>query len=394
MDSLQQYRSELQQELVDILSYWMQYAPDEINGGFYGKIDAGNKPHAGAPKGAVLNARIVWSFAAAYNCTGDRQYLPFAKRAYDYINQYFTDAEYGGIYWTVNHIGEPQDTKKQVYAIAFWLYACSEYFLATGLEESLQQAIGLYRLIEERSFDTAATGYLEAFTRDWQPIADLRLSSKDANEKRTMNTHLHLLEAYTNLYRIWPNDNLRNSIVLLIDNFSSHIIDNDTGHLRLFFDETWKVKGGIISYGHDIETAWLLLEAAEVIQDEKLIRETKDISIKMAIAATDGLDADGGLWYEREGNDLVKEKHWWPQAEAMVGFYNAWQLSGDQQYLQHSMNSWNFIKKVLKAVNGEWIWGTDSNNQPMPGQDKAGLWKCPYHNSRACMEIIKRMADV
>ncbi len=391
INSLQQYGEELQKELADILDYWMQYAPDEKYGGFYGKIDHENRIDNTAPKGAVLNARILWSFAAAYNCTGHQQYLPLAKRAYDYINQHFIDLTYGGIYWTVTYAGDPLDTKKQIYAIAFLLYAFSEYYLATQLEETKQKAIELYHLIEQHSFDAVETGYLEAFTRNWQPIADLRLSNKDANEKKTMNTHLHILEAYTNLYRIWPNERLRNSIALLLANFTDHIINKSNWHLNLFFDEAWNVKGNIISYGHDIEAAWLLLEAAEVINDATLVKQLKEIAVKISGAATQGLDVDGGLWYEKEGSHLVKEKHWWPQAEAMIGFFNSWQITGDMQYLQHSFNSWSFVKKRIKANNGEWIWGLTENNQPMQQQDKAGLWKCPYHNSRACIELINRI---
>lgn len=390
---LQRYSSELQKELSDILEYWIRYAPDERYGGFYGKIDHNNIIDEYAPKGAVLNARILWSFAAAYNCTGNQKYLSLAHRAYDYINQYFVDPAAGGIFWTVNFKGEPADTKKQVYAIAFLLYAYSEFYKSTQLEDAKKRAITLYSLIEQHSFDTDQGGYMEAFTRDWQPIDDLRLSHKDANEKKTMNTHLHILEAYTNLYRIWPDEKLHHSIVLLIKNFTEHIIDKNTGHLNLFFNEAWLVKGDIVSYGHDIEAAWLLLEAAEVAGDAALIVDLKQMVVKMAIAAEEGLDADGGLWYEKEGNHLVKEKHWWPQAEAMIGFYNAWQIAGNQRYLKHSVNSWDFIKKSIKAGNGEWIWGLDEYNQPMPGQDKAGLWKCPYHNSRACIELIKRIQD-
>jgi mannobiose 2-epimerase len=307
-NTLQQYGSELQTELSDILEYWLKYAPDENDGGFYGKIDAENNRETTAPKGAVLNARILWSFAAAYNCTANEKYLAMAHRAFQYINTCFVDKVYGGIFWTVNFKGEPADTKKQVYAIAFLLYAYSEYYQSSHLEEVKSQAIALYRLIEQHSFDTAQTGYLEAFTRNWQPVSDLRLSSKDANEKKTMNTHLHILEAYTNIYRIWPNENLRNSILLLIKNFTGHIINKNTGHLNLFFDEDWNVKGGVISYGHDIEAAWLLLKAAEVIKDEKLIIQLKEIAIKIAEATKEGLDKDGGLWYEKEQHHLVKEK--------------------------------------------------------------------------------------
>jgi mannobiose 2-epimerase len=201
-----------------------------------------------------------------------------------------------------------------------------------------------------------------------------------------------VLEAYTNLYRIWPDAALQKSIVLLIKNFTGHIIDKKSWHLNLFFTEGWEVRGDIISYGHDIEAAWLLLEAAEVIKDEALTEQVKNIAVKLANAASEGLDDDGGLWYEKEAGHLVKQKHWWPQAEAMVGFFTAWQITHLLTYLASSLNSWEFVKnKIIDNRNGEWFWGVDELSKPMQGEDKVGLWKCPYHNSRACIELINRI---
>lgn len=392
INKLQQYQKELKAEISDILEYWMQYSLDEKNGGFFGRIDQENKIDETASKGAVLNARILWSFSAAYNCTKDEKYLAVANRAFGYINTYFIDKEFGGIYWTVNYKGEPEDTKKQIYALSFLQYACSEYYQSIKLQAAKTLAVNLYHLIEQYSFDSAQTGYLEAFTRQWKAIDDLRLSSKDANEKKTMNTHLHVLEAYTNLYRIWPDAALYKSIVLLIKNFTDHIINQQSGHLHLFFTEEWKVKGDIVSYGHDIEAAWLLLEAAEVIKDEKLIAQLKNVAVKIAAATTEGLDEDGGLWYEKEEGHLIKQKHWWPQAEAMIGFFTAWQITSLSIYLSYSLNSWQFVKsKIIDHANGEWFWGVNENGIAMQGEDKVGLWKCPYHNSRACIELINRI---
>jgi cellobiose epimerase len=292
--------------------------------------------------------------------------------------------------------GDIHDTKKQVYALAFVLYACSEYYIAMHGEPAKQLAIELYRLIQKKSYDPVRGGYFEAFARDWQPLDDLRLSSKDANEKKTMNTHLHVLEGYTALYRIWPDPQLKQHISELLVNFDEHIIDHHTGHLHLFFDEHWQVKSHTVSYGHDIEASWLLLEAAEVIGDDALIARMKTLAIKMAEAVIIGLDTDGGLWYEYEAahNRLIKEKHWWPQAEALVGFYNAWQLSDRHEFLQYAYNNWAFIKQYIRDnTNGEWFWGVTEDHSVMPNQDKVGLWKCPYHNGRACIEIIRRTND-
>ena len=388
------YKNELSDELINILDYWINNTQDVAEGGFYGKIDNNNHVISGSPKGAVLNARILWSFSAAYNLTGKKEYLEIAARAHQYIADHIIDKEHGGVYWTVDHAGNKLDTKKQVYASAFTIYAFSEYYRASGQKNVLDEAVSLFRLLVDKSFDQDKAGYLEAFTEDWQPIDDLRLSAKDANEKKTMNTHLHVLEAYTNLYRVWSDETLKGQIRLLLHNFLDHFIDAETGHLNLFFDEDWNKRSTLVSYGHDIEAAWLLLDSAEAIGDAGLIKKLKARAVKISEATLERLDTDGGLWYEYEpaGDHLVKEKHWWVQAEAMIGFFNAWQITGDERYFGLSKASWNFVKnKILDKKKGEWFWGVDEFGQVMNAEDKAGLWKCPYHNSRACMEIIKRI---
>ncbi len=392
---LEQLKNELRPELNNILHYWMQHTIDEKQGGFLGQVNNKNIADTNAPKGLVLNARILWTFSAAYTHMQEKKYLVIADRAYQYLAGRLLDKQYGGYYWAVNNDGSILEDKKQVYGIAFCLYGLAEYYKATNKEEVLQQAKNCYTWIEQYSFDKKRGGYMEAFNRDWQPMEDLRLSAKDANEKKTMNTHLHVLEAYTNLYKVWENEKLKLSIKLLLENFLQHMVNNHTGHLHLFFDEKWKLKTDLISYGHDIEAAWLLQEAVEAINDEALIEKIKELSIKLANAAAEGLDIDGGLWYEMDHRGLVKQKHWWPQAEAMVGFFNTWQLTRDEKYLQYVFHNWTFIKQyILDRENGEWYWGIDSDGAVMQGEDKVGFWKCPYHNSRTCLEIIKRINTI
>ena len=391
---VEKYKTELESELERILHYWITYAIDKDQGGFYGRIDNDNTVYPKAPKGSVLNSRILWTFSSAYNFTGNKQYLEVADRAFNYFIHHFIDKEYGGVFWTVDNTGHLLDTKKQIYALAFALYGISEYQKATGSQKAKEFALKLYDAIEQYSHDKTKLGYIEALTRNWQEIKDLRLSNKDANEKKSMNTHLHVLEAYANLYRIWPDKGLRENIQELIDLFLKHIINEETNHLVLFFDEDWQVRSNVISYGHDIEAAWLVLEAAETISNDFLINKVKNISVKMAGAAREGLDKDGGVWYEYDNakQHLVNEKHWWVQAEAMVGFFNAWQLTGDETYFFDSINNWQFVKnQIINNDTGEWIWGVKENNALMYDQDKVGIWKCPYHNSRACIEIIKRI---
>ncbi|HXS57389.1 MAG TPA: AGE family epimerase/isomerase [Hanamia sp.] len=390
---LQQFKEDLENELQNILDFWENKTIDDLHGGFLGQIDNDNKIIPDAPKGSVLTSRILWTFSSAYNLIKSTDYLKTAERAFGYLRDHFIDKEYGGVFWTVDYKGNPLDTKKQIYALAFAIYGLSEYYIGSKNEEALLLAIDLYDTILKYSYDLENGGYIEALTRDWKEIDDLRLSNKDANEKKSMNTHLHLLEAFANLYRVWKNEKLEEKISELIYIFLNQIIDPETHHLILFFDEKWNPRSQIVSYGHDIEASWLIEEAAKIIGNEPLLQQVKDQSNNLAIAASDGLDTDGGLWYEYdlEKDDLVKEKHSWPQAEAMVGFFNAWKNTGVDRSLNRSLDSWNFIQEhILDKKKGEWFWGIHADNTVM-NEDKVGIWKCPYHNSRACMELIKRI---
>lgn len=396
-EALEQYRKEMKQELEDILAYWTKFTIDKDYGGFVGKIDHDNKIHPDAPKGSVLNSRILWTFSAAYNLTKNQKYLEIAQRAFHYIIDYFIDKEFGGVYWTVDYQGNPFDTKKQIYALSFAVYGLTEFYRAAKNEKALQSALNIYNDIIRHSYDEKNGGYIEALTRDWRGIGDLRLSEKDANEKKSMNTHLHVLEAFVNLHRVSPTESLEVQLHELIRLFTENIISKRTDHLVLFFDDEWNERSGIVSYGHDIEASWLIQEAAEAIDNKSLLLEVKERSLALTKAAAEGLDADGGLWYEYnpEQNHLIKQKHSWPQAEAMIGFFNAWQNTGDEIYLHQSLKSWEFVRKYMHDKTcGEWYWGVYEDYSPMNKEDKVGIWKCPYHNSRACIEIINRINSI
>ncbi|MEO8861014.1 MAG: AGE family epimerase/isomerase [Ginsengibacter sp.] len=392
---MQKFKSELQDELASILNYWQQHTIDAEFGGFYGKLNNKSEVHKNAPKGSVLNSRILWAFSAGYNLTANTKYFEAAQRAFEYFIENFIDKKYGGVYWTLDFTGNPADTKKQIYAQSFAIYGLSEFYLASQNELAKEKAIELFHLVIEHSYDRKFGGYIEALSGDWEEIKDLRLSDKDANEKKSMNTHLHVLEGFTNLYRIWPHENLKDKIRELLNIFLDHIIDKNTNHLMLFFDENWEVKSNLISYGHDIEAAWLLLESAIAIEEQDILERIKIKSIQIADAAAEGLDTDGGLWYEYDADKdhLIKEKHSWPQAESMVGFFNAWEISGDENYLLKSFSSWKFIKDyIADKTCGEWFWGVKENYELME-EDKVGIWKCPYHNSRSCIELIRRISN-
>lgn len=382
------------QELENILSFWINKMQDVQHGGFYGRIDGNDILHTEANKGAILNARILWTFSSAYRILKKEEYLQVAQRAFDYITTYFIDKEYGGAYWELDNKGNPVNTKKQTYVQGFMLYGFSEFFRATGNKQALELSQNFFYLIE-KCYDNELGGYLEAYTQDWNPIEDMRLSDKDANEKKTMNTHLHVLEPYTNLCRVWDNGQLKMAQRRMIDIFTENILDKKTNHLNLFFDEQWNVKSTTISYGHDIEASWLLFEAAEVLGDKNVLDKLKNLSLKIADAASEGLEADGSMIYEKNGDHIDKERHWWVQAEAVVGYMYAYKNSGNPAYKEKASRIWKYIQnQIVDHKNGEWYWSRMEDGSVNYKDDKAGFWKCPYHNGRMCMEMIEHFGLV
>ena len=390
-------KEEVKNELVhDILPYWMGKMVDKDRGGFYGQITGNDELVPDAPKGAILNARILWTFSSAAIHLKDEKYLKYAERAKDYILKYFFDNQYGGTYWMLNADGSPADTKKQIYSQAFFIYAFVEYYKATSDKSILDKAIELFRLIERYSFDNYENGYLEAFSRDWKLLEDLRLSTKDANEKKTMNTHLHILEAYTNLYRVFKEKNIAQKMKNIIELFLDKIINSETHHLDLFFDENWHCKSTLFSYGHDIEASWLLYEAALVYGDEALLKRVRKESVDIAISAVEGIQPNGAIINEKNylTGHVDDNCDWWPQAEAIVGFYNAWELTKIDTFGEIALADWAFTKEnIIDKVNGEWHWAVTIDGQIDLKNDKAGFWKCPYHNSRMCIEIMDRIHE-
>ena len=377
----------------NILSFWLDRMVDRERGGFYGRIDGHGNVDADAEKGAILNARILWAFAAAYRVLGDKQYLEAALRAKTYILDHFVDKEYGGVYWSLNADGTPLDTKKQTYAIGFTIYGMSELARATGDREALDCALSLYRGIEEHAFDAVNNGYIEALTREWQPIADMRLSDKDENGSRTMNTHLHVIEPYTNLYRVAPSPELKERLVNLLHIFTDRLLNTATGHLDLFFGDTWQGRRDIQSYGHDIEASWLLHETALVLGDKDVLAWMEPYVKQIAVAADEGLLADGSMIYEHwdEDDRTDRSLQWWVQCENIIGHINLYQHFGDSEALDIANRCWQYVKDhLIDRENGEWYWSINADGTINLDDDKAGFWKCPYHNSRMCLELMER----
>lgn len=414
----------------NILRFWSERMVDTEHGGFYGRIDGHDILHPEAEKGAVLNARILWTFASATRILNRMPHRILAARAKDYLLTRFIDHQYGGVYWSLNADGSPLDTKKQTYAIAFAIYGLAEYYRATQDQEAIDAAIRLFEDLETHAYKCenekmgkCGNGYIEALTRDWQPIADMRLSESDENGSRTMNTHLHVLEAYTNLYRVYNDPRVARQLRVLIDIFVNRLYNPSNGHLGLFFDDEWKPLNekmvNKFSPGHDIEAAWLLREALEVLGDQELLQQTLPVCRSLAQAAEEGIQKACqmgsprililGESVEQDGASLSggaanhanlssSETQWWCYAEAVVGYIDQWQVLLEKEPLQASINyelaeaAYDFIQsRLLDREHGEWFWSVLPDGTPDRNNDKAGFWKCPYHNSRMCYELIERL---
>ncbi len=395
---LKSYITRIENELLNnILPFWMDHTVDKENGGFYGEISNDLVVNPGAAKGALLNARILWTYAAAYRRYKTPAYLDMAQYAYLSLIDLFWDDAYGGLYWEISADGTPTKPRKQIYGQAFGIYALSEYYAATGNQQALDKAVAIFNAMEEYSFDPIHGGYFEAFSRTWGPVDDLRLSAIDMNEMKSQNTHLHILEAYTNLMRVWDDARLKKQQTALIDVMLNKITNPLTHHLILFQDGDWTPKSDHVSYGHDIEASWLIPEAAEVLGDHDLMEVVIPRALKMAQAVYEqGLDTDGSLFYESApGGEMDTAKSWWPQVEAAVGFLNAYQLSGQQHFLDAMLKSWDYIEdNLIDRTNGGWFYYGDRENPEHRDEPKVSFWKCPYHNSRACMELSTRLATL
>jgi len=391
------FRRQLYKELTgNILPFWMTYSIDKVNGGFYGALTNDLEIHNEVPRSAILCARILWTYAAAYRKLGDKDYLAMARWAYDYLTRIFLDRENGGVYWTVDYTGKPVFDRKHHYAQAFAIYGLSEYYRATQEAQSLALARSLFHFLEEHAYDPIFGGYIEGSSRRWEALTDMRLSDRDLNCRKSMNTMLHILEAYTNLLRVWDDTTLKAQHNALIKIFQQHIVDHSTGHFKLFFDDQWNSLLDNISYGHDIEGSWLLFEAAEVQGDPALLEQVRGTAIQIATAVYEGgLEQDGSLPYEAGPHGLVdSDKSWWVQAEAMLGFYNAFQLCGQRRFEEAATRSWNYIQdKMVDRIHGDWIKKLHQDGTPDNNSYKVGPWECPYHHSRACFEMLDRLDD-
>jgi len=378
-----------------IVPFWCGSALDRQQGGWMGWLSNDLKSDRSQPKGLIVNARILWAFSAVHQARPEKLFQQMAGRAFDFVMGKFWDAQSGGAFWRLDDAGRVIDDSKKIYGQAFCIYALAEFHRAFGSVAALARAKEVFELIERHAHDAKFGGYVEVCNRDWSEAgSEARLSDKDMNEKKSMNNQLHVLEAYTNLFRVWPEPRVADRLRELIELFLTHILDARTKHLHHFFSEQWNVRSDTYTFGHDIEATWLLCEAAEVLGDVALLKSVQPIVLRMAeVALKEGVAADGGLFYEGKGGKIIDHgKESWPQAEAAVGFLNAFQLSGDEKFLIAARRVWNYIEtNLVDRIHGEWFWRVTPEGLVDAKLPKLSEWKGPYHGSRACLEIIHRL---
>jgi mannobiose 2-epimerase len=371
----------------NILPYWLKLK--DPRGGFYGEVAADGSVFYDAPRGVILNARLIWSFAAAYGQLQKTEYLVAAVHARDWFLDHFCDHKYGGVYWSVTAEGERLDSKKQLYAQGFAIYGLSELYKVSGDEDALKNAINLYKVVETYFADKQNGGYIEALSRDFSPLEDMSLSARDINAEKTMNSHLHILEAYSNLYQVWPDEGLKEALEKLLDIVGEKVLGPD-GHLQLYFKRDWTVIPGAVSYGHDIETSWLALESAFALRDAAVVNRVRPWARKLADAGNEGLLPDGSMRYEKlPDGHFDDSRQWWVQAETVVGNLWLWKYHADAAAWDRAVAAWGYIREhLVDGLSGEWWWAILPDGSRDLSQPKAGFWKCPYHNTRMCLQVL------
>ncbi len=375
-----------------IIPFW-ESLKDEEYGGFCGYVDYNLKKDEKAVKGCILNSRILWFFSNAYMLLKDENLLNYAEHAYQFLNDKCLDRENGGVYWSVNYDGTCNDTTKHTYNQAFAVYALASYYDASKNIQALKTAEQLYEIIEERCTDEY--GYLEAFNVRFEPEENDKLSENGIIAEKTMNTLLHVFEAYTELYRVAGNEAVGERLRYIMDLFAGKVYNREKGRQEVFFDRTWNSLIDLYSYGHDIETSWLLDRGLEVLGDETYAAKLYPVTAEMTENIYRRAYTGHSLVNEAENGIVDTTRVWWVQAEAVVGFLNGYQKNTlKTEYLKAAEDIWDFIREfVIDKRNGsEWYWSLDQYGQPSK-KPIVEPWKCPYHNGRMCIEVIRRMQD-
>lgn len=383
--------TEIERHLLETLIPFWEGLADWKYGGFYGWLDENLKVDRYADKGVILNSRILWFFSNAYRILGKPELLRYAEHAYRFLKETCLDEADGGVYWSVTYDGKVADETKHTYNQAFAVYALSCYYRACGEIQARQLAYGLFHLIEASCRDEG--GYGEAYDRRFCPAANEKLSENGVSASRTMNTLLHVMEAYTELYQIDRDPVVESKLREILDMFLQYIYNPEKRRLEVFFDENWKSLIDLHSYGHDIEASWLLDRTCRVLSDDVYGEKLKPVIRNLVSGCYEAAYRGHSLLNECENGIDNTDRIWWVQAESVVGFLNAWENEPEKQvYRKAAQDIWEYICTHLidRREGSEWYWRVDAAGKPVPGDPIVEPWKCPYHNGRMCMEIIER----
>jgi len=380
---------EIKQHLIgDLIPFWKKLRDEEF-GGFYGELDYELTLYKKADKGGILNSRILWFFSNAYMTIQDKECLAYAKFAFEFLKDAFYDKEFGGVYWSVTYEGKPKDDSKHTYNQAFAIYGLASYYGITQDKEALMMAYALVDKIEGCCRDEA--GYLEAFNRKFQAVNNEKLSENGVIAARTMNTLLHVFEAYTELYRVDRKQEIADQMEWILDVFADKIYNPKERRLEVFFDLNYNSLINLNSYGHDIEASWLVDRGVEILgnpaYEKKITPITKELAAHIHEVAMD----ESSLYNECEDGHVDTKKVWWVQAEAILGFLNGYrQDPSKKEYLDSTTKIWNFTKAYMidHREGSEWFNELYKDGTPIKTKEIVGPWKCPYHNGRMCFEII------
>lgn len=374
-----------------LIPFW-EGLKDEENGGYYGYMDYDLHVNRQYEKGCILNSRILWFFSNAYKLLKKENLKADAAHAYRFLKEYCLDPEYGGVFWSVTYDGQVKDDTKHTYNQAFAVYALASYYDAVKDEEALELAKKLLRLIEEKCTDSSGY-YPEAFTRDFRPADNEKLSENGVMAEKTMNTLLHVFEAYTELYRTDREEAVAERLRFMMDTMADKIYNHTLGRQEVFFDKDWNSLIDLYSYGHDIETAWLVDRGTEILGDPEYERKMSPITREITKNIYERAFYKGALMNEAENGVQDRTRVWWVQAEGIVGFVNGYQKNlQDVDYLKAAGMLWEYIEVYLidSREGAEWFWSADENDRPIH-KPIVEPWKCPYHNGRMCMEVIRRL---
>lgn len=395
-------KEETEEELKTICQWWIDNIITADAYTFVGEVSHEGDVNLEANKGVILTTRMLWFFSEAAKALENTDKLlckklqTAANLMFKFICNYFLDKDYGGVFWEVDCYGHLVNDRKQVYAQSFAIYAFSAYYKLTNSQQALDHALAIFNYLEQYSLDKEKGGYLEAFSREWGTLEDVRLSDKDLNSPKTMNTHLHVLEAYTALYRVMRNEPIQLALTRLLACYVERFYRSEQGHFKMFQSDNWDDESTHISYGHDIESSWLIWEAAEVLGDTTLLQRYRPIVLELATVCMEtGLNSDGSIMdlHELATKKDIPERVWWVQAEAVVGFLNAYQMTADKRFMTTAYATWDFIKnQIIDKDGGEWHAIAEKDQHAGYKEYKVGFWKGPYHNGRALLEICRRMS--